>query len=213
MTILATDTCARSNQTGFGTASDGQVWSMAGASVTTSISSSEALFNQSTGFAYALLGTKTTSNINMLVRIEQDTTTIGIGPFFRYIDPNNTYFTAFFIGQLQVYKVVAGSLTRLAAVNLSNYSAGAYWWCRTIMSGTEIQSRAWADGSSEPGTWMIDITDSQFAGPGQFGMSVNGGGNPARFDHLTITDNLADVITVNASLMMRSGSAVLYVRA
>lgn len=46
----------------------------------------------------------------------------------------------------------------------------AWLWNRFRCNGTTIQGRSWQDGSAEPGTWLMSITDSNVPGPGLAGL-------------------------------------------
>lgn len=75
------------------------------------------------------------------------------------------------------------------------YTAGTKYWLRIRVTGTgttRLRARIWNDGSSEPSTWHLDITDTttQLQGSGNVGIraGANTGFTPATviysFDHL-----------------------------
>lgn len=190
MTVLSTDTCIRANQSGLGTASDGETYTVNG-SITTSIASNEAVVTGSGTFTSAILGTQTTANINFLVRVEQTNNNFdGVGPCWRSDSTGqNCYFVAIYNGGLLFAKLVSNGFTQLASTNVSEVE-GVFYWIRVSMTGNHLQARIWQDGSGEPGTWNIDTTDSTYASAGRYGMSFNGfSGAGVKFDHITVTDN------------------------
>lgn len=73
----------------------------------------------------------------------------------------NGYFAGFEgFGRLRHIKYVSGSQTVLGTNSGITMSAGERWWVRLQVSGTTIRTRAWEDGTSEPGTWHLSTTDS-----------------------------------------------------
>jgi hypothetical protein len=51
--------------------------------------------------------------------------------------------------------------------------ANNWCWIKLRVNGTTIQSRAWLDGTAEPGTWNCDVTDATHAGVGWVGIYTN----------------------------------------
>lgn len=53
-----------------------------------------------------------------------------------------------------------------ATHNYVNYAwvMGSVYWARFRTVGTAIQAKVWKDGDAEPGSWMLNSTDSSFAG-------------------------------------------------
>lgn len=39
-------------------------------------------------------------------------------------------------------------------------AAGELWWVRVQAQGTTVRARAWKDGTTEPGTWTVSVTES-----------------------------------------------------
>lgn len=64
------------------------------------------------------------------------------------------------------------------------FSEGSYYQVKVQCSGTAIMGKVWLDGTSEPGTWDISITDSTFSS-GLIGFS--GQSSTGVFDDLVIT--------------------------
>lgn len=66
----------------------------------------------------------------------------------------------------KTYRVAAMSQAQLGStINDSPYIQANTWnWIRIRANGTNIYSRHWKDGQSEPGTWEISATDSTYYG-------------------------------------------------
>lgn len=69
-------------------------------------------------------------------------------------------------------KVVNGTPTTVSQVTVSGgITLNAWYWLRFKVSGTSLQARIWkADGTSEPGTWNINTTDSALSAGGFAGV-------------------------------------------
>lgn len=78
------------------------------------------------------------------------------------------YVAGFFADDLRIGKYVAGTFTeiRLRALTLA---ANTWYWLRFRVNGTTLQTKLWADGSGEPGTWDTTDTDSSISGTGWAG--------------------------------------------
>lgn len=61
---------------------------------------------------------------------------------------------------------------------------GNYYWLKLQATGTTIRGKAWAYGSSEPGSWNLSFTDSEY-NSGYCGFS--GESDSGKFDDMTIT--------------------------
>jgi hypothetical protein len=190
--ILSTDTCQRADQSGLGTASDGETYTVNGG-LTTSIVSNEAQITNSSGFTSVILGTQTTTDINFLVRLTQINSLYdGIGPCFRSdATGQNCYFVARYagVGGLLFAKLTGGSYSGIASGNFA-LNTSVFTWIRVVMAGNHLQTRIWDDGQSEPSTWLIDTTDNSYTAAGRYGLLFNGfGSDIVTFDSITVTDN------------------------
>lgn len=188
--ILAQDTFVRSNQSSWGTASDGQSWTPFG-TATASIASDEGVLGNSTGYPGLVLGSKTTDTISIQVRLSQDDISHGCGVCFRYQDANNYYLVSLYQSQIYFSAIIAGSYHNFS---LGGYSAttGSFSQLLVEMSGTHLQAVAWPDHTNQPANAILDTNDSTFTS-GQFGLSVNTftGGTGVQFDHFTVTNTVA----------------------
>ncbi|PLS81100.1 hypothetical protein CYG49_03155 [Candidatus Saccharibacteria bacterium] len=82
--------------------------------------------------------------------------------------------------------------TLLATASYSNTTA--YHWCRLEAVGTTVQVRFWADGTAEPSTWLISVTDTMWASGIPMFNAYHGGstapyvGTTFTVDDITYTD-------------------------
>ncbi len=194
MTTLAQDTFTRANQSGWGTASDGHVWSTT-SGTTFSISGNEGQATGAAGDAFGLIGSGTAATVNLLVRISVGNLSDFGGVLCRYstVGGTNGYRIGFYSGNIQCDKFVSGSRSSVGSASLTGYSINSYWWIRAVVSGSTLQARAWADGQSEPGAYQFTATDSSISAAGQYGLSTYAG-TLVNFDSLTITDNSSAVL-------------------
>jgi hypothetical protein len=73
-----------------------------------------------------------------------------------------------------LYRVINGAATVLATGPLWSDDGemacpandSDTFWMRFSVVGTQIKWRVWMDGTSEPGTWDIEVSDNAVAGPG-----------------------------------------------
>ena len=56
----------------------------------------------------------------------------------------------------------AGTLSLGSGTLLASGGAGTKWWVRINVQGTQIRARFWQDGTTEPSTWKVSATDSQW---------------------------------------------------
>jgi peptidoglycan/xylan/chitin deacetylase (PgdA/CDA1 family) len=56
-----------------------------------------------------------------------------------------------------------GTLSLGSGTLLASGAAGTKWWVRIDVQGTQIKARFWQDGTTEPATWKVSATDSQWA--------------------------------------------------
>jgi hypothetical protein len=171
--VVASDTFTRANNaSSWGTASDGKTWTNLGAAATLSIASNEGvLAGSGSSNVFMRLGSGTASDQFALVRFSRtQTTLLYSGITLRFTDANNWYLC--YVGSSQIFidKTVGGTYTNLASAS-KTFTNGTFYWLRAEVIGTTLHVRAWADGSTEPTTWDIAITDSALAsgGYGLFG--------------------------------------------
>ena len=192
MTTLATDTFIRADQSGWGTASDGDTYTTSGTS-TLAIASNEGTVTGGTD-EYMLIGSGTSAPVNVLVRCCTDTNAANMGLVGRYASSTTLYRCFLHNQTLNLEKIVSGSGTSLATTGFS-YGANQFCWIRLICQGTTISADCWVDGGSEPGSPQISVTDSAISAAGSYGMHALNGSGTTKFDSLTVTDNGSGSVT------------------
>lgn len=186
MTILASDTFIRANQSGFGTSSGGQVWSTPRGSGTYSITGNKGV-NSANGanFSIARLGSGTATSVEVLVRLEPADTTSNIGTVARYVDTNNFYYGVLVGGVARIGKDVSGTFTTLASTSVT-YTTSNFYWLRFNLVSTTLRLKFWQDGSSEPTSWTVTTTDASLSSGG-YGLGSDATGSTS-FDTMTVTN-------------------------
>lgn len=185
MTILASDTFARANQSGWGTSSGGQVWTAPRGGGAYSIVSNEGVNSSNGGtFSVARIGSGTATSTEVLVRLKPADTTSNIGTIARYIDTNNFYYGVLVGGVARIGKNVSG-FTTLASTSVT-YTTANFYWLRFNLVSTTLRLKFWQDGTSEPASWTVTTTDSSLSSGG-YGLGSDAVGSTS-FDSLTVTD-------------------------
>src|SRR6266704_1801031 len=156
---LGIDSCKRPNQSGLGTAQDGQVYTKYGTG-TDSIISNRAKIESLTTDVYEVLGNSSWTDLDATVRIELSTGTIAAGLALRFVDINNWFRVLASATQLIASKNIAGTITTIATVS-KTLSTGTPYFMRFRLFNTgpaTLQSRVWLPGTLEPTNWDINTT-------------------------------------------------------
>lgn len=149
---LGNDLMIRANQSGWGTAFDGQTWSKVGVA-TDSISSNEALLSNTTGDVHEVLGSRTFNDEDGTVRFSLSNNSIHGGMELRYTNSSNYYRLDCSTSSISIIKNVGGGNTTLATTSLS-LSTGTFYRMRfrVINQGPVLlYGKIWLDGTLEPG--------------------------------------------------------------
>lgn len=185
--LIAQDTAVRANQSGFGTASDGETYTITGTG-TTSIVSNELVLSSPGSDTLAQLGSRTAVDSEVLCRltIGDPNDILGVQARFSVSGGQPTcYKLLWYGGNLHLNSAVAGVNSQLTTVAFT-MSAGVFVWFRLRVQGTGLYGRAWQDGTAEPGAWLTTITDTAVAGAGGFALLANTAvGSSVQFDHLS----------------------------
>ena len=200
MTTIAQDTFTRANQSGWGTGSDGKVWSEVAGTDPLSISSNQGVVAKNTGTSDRMLyGSGTISGSQeALVRCTIGSVTQDSGILLCSDSTTaNSYIGRFATtaNTLEIGKRVSGSFTQLTTASFT-FSAGNAYWLRFRVQGGTLYIRAWLDGNSEPGTWTGSVADATFSS-GQYGLTCFLGTTSETFDSFSVTD-----VTVQLSATM-----------
>lgn len=196
MAIQRADTFTRANvASGFGTATDGNVWTI-NAGNAESVASNEGVINGSSASTYATLGASlATADAEVVIRFTLDDQSDTAGVLARYTDTNNLYLARYDgAGHIAFFKNVAGVKTTVGSYAFTANTGGVFWWLKFHVQGTTISIRTWQDGTSEPATWNYTTTDTSLSGAsggnkvGLYGFSNFG---PDKYDHFTADDLVA----------------------
>jgi hypothetical protein len=160
---LAQDSFQRPNQALWGTASDGQTW---GADANTasafSIVNNAGQVSNGSGLFNAVLGS-TASDAEVLFSGSMSSyTNSNLGAVLRWTDTNNWYKAYINGSSLVVQKKVSGATTILGSVPFTA-TPGTSYTLRFRVVGTTLFARVWQTGTTEPGSWMITVTDTTFS--------------------------------------------------
>lgn len=199
MTTLSTDTFTRANQSGWGTASDSEVWTQARGVQTLAIASNEGtvVFVTNTNTNVMTLGTQTPGNCEVLARCSFGNTSDGFGCALHFIDSNDFYAAGMnFLStnNFAIRKDKAGTFTTVANTSFTA-AVNTFYWIRFNCTGSAgnwtLKAKIWQDGSGEPGPFTITGTDSSSTNDagkyGLAGFAINGS-TGLKFDSLTVTD-------------------------
>lgn len=86
------------------------------------------------------------------------------------ISTANGYLVALRSTAIRTFKKVNGTITQISEQTGKTHSANTDYWVRLRINSTTLQTRSWADGGSEPGTWDCDATNSDISGDGYAGL-------------------------------------------
>lgn len=192
MTTLASDTFVRSNQSGWGTASDGQSWTTTG-SGTLTISNNEGVLVSASSDTHVQIGTNTAPDVEICCRIAiADINDIcGIQGRFNPATGTTCYKLLWYGGAAHLNKSIAGTTTQMTTVGLTMTPGSFYWFCLRIIgtSGLNLFGKIWADGSAEPATWTTTASDGAVTSAGGIAMLGNTATGNVQFDHLLAVDS------------------------
>lgn len=146
---MGIDYVDRANQSGFGTASDGQAWAPTGTG-TKAVSSNMLQISATTGDVFELLGSRVITDADETVKFELSTTT---GMVLRYVDSTHYYKLAASATTLSIIKQRGATTTTLGTASV-NLSGGVWYYMRFRIVGSgpiNLSGKVWADGALEPG--------------------------------------------------------------
>ena len=87
-----------------------------------------------------------------------------------------------------VFRLENWGISNLQQATPITWSTGTWYWVKIVTLGTNIKARVWADGGSEPSTWNIDYTGSEFSS-GAVGFSGESSTGTAEYDDLSIYED------------------------
>ncbi len=178
------DSFSRVTASGWGSANTDQSWGISGTASDFSTNGSAGL--HSVGSINVSRRTVISSATDFDVKVKVSTAVLAQGASLapgllgRYQDANNHYiFRARFSPTAGnpvfalIQKQQGGTITTLGSeVTVAGLAhvAGAFYWLRASAVGTTLSFKAWADGSPEPGSWQVQLTDSTFTTAGAVGV-------------------------------------------
>ncbi len=173
MPSLGQDNFTRSDQTYWGTASDGQSW---GANA-----NSFKLFSikgntgqvaaTSTNNYYATLGPPALDAQVQFSGSISSFSSANLGAVLRWTDSQNWYEALIDGTNLTIEKKVSNTIFKLKSVPFAATPATSYTLLFSI-TGTSLSASVWPSSGTQPGTWMATATDTSFAAAGSTGLHV-----------------------------------------
>lgn len=212
-TAIATDTfVSRFVTSGWGSASDGQLWNRTAGTDTLSVSGNQGRITGNSGAVTneMLLGFRTPKDVDVLVRITVGTVGNSDGVILRSDAPGKNHYYTRTSGttNLLINKRVSGAASTIATFPLGfTITSGISYWQRFRASGTSLMVKAWIDGNPEPTNWNGTLTDSTITTGGTVGIAV--GANPSgtdKFDSFTATNLSAPVLVRQGELIFRNSA-------
>jgi len=161
---IAQDTFHRTDQTKWGTASDGQAW---GADANTnnkfSIMNNTGQQTNGNGTTYTgILGTTSTDAQIIFTGSMSNYTNSNLGGVLRFTNGDNWYKVHIDGGNLVIQKKVNGTTTILNSI-VFTATAGTNYSLRFQIAGNMLQAKVWQTGQTEPANWMATVTDNTFS--------------------------------------------------
>ncbi len=152
---LGNDTFVRANQSGAGTALDGQGYVKVGTG-TDAIVSDALTISSTTGDVHEILGNRTGTDLDGTLEFSLDASSDNAGMELRYVDTNNFYRIQITTTTLSIVKKLSGVATTLATTSIT-LSVNTPYWTRFRVVGANpatLTGRVWASGVLEPTTWQ-----------------------------------------------------------
>ncbi len=171
--MLVQDNFQRSNQSGWGVASDGNRWS-AGAGL--SIVSNHGAISYSGSSQFESLGTATAADAEAVVRFSIKASNETAGIVMRW-QANGSMYLARYNGNGGLdlkYRTGAGTTT--LGVVAFTVNPGASYWMRFRLSGSQAMFKAWPNGQVEPAAWNWSGGGATNTAPGVTGLYGWAGG-------------------------------------
>lgn len=192
MATLESDSLTdRTVTSGFGSDASGNAWTtqagtpLSGIGVT---SGAGAYIKSSSASAFLTVGASATDQ-DGTVRFKLSSASDAAGILLRFQSTTKYYLFRYSNG-MQILKRNGGSTTTLKSATFTP-TVGTKYWIHGQVIGTTLNMRWWTDGSAEPSTWNLTITDTAFAN-GNFGLYGFGStATGAIFDTFTVTDGAA----------------------
>jgi acid phosphatase len=195
-TVFASDTFAgRSASGGWGTASDGQDWSVqSGDASLLSVSAAAGGHGLVSGsnsmdLLRATLGSVPAAGTEVVARYTSADYHNDCGHLLASFSGDGSYYVAgldspYGAPELNVMKVVGGTQSRVAHVAFPAVDGTAYWE-RIRIQGGVVSVKAWKDGTAEPSSWNLTWTDHSPLPGGLAGVESWDDGQGWAIDHFS----------------------------
>jgi hypothetical protein len=194
-TVFAQDTfAARSMSNGWGTASDGQAWSVqSGSSDLLSVSggAGRGLVNGSNSMDLlrATLGSVPAGGTEVVARYTSRDYANDCGHLLAGLSDAGTYYVGGLDSpdstpEINVMKVVGGTQTRVARVAFPARNGTAYWE-RVRVQGGVVSVKVWKGGTAEPASWNLTWADASPLPAGSAGIESWDDGRGWAIDHFS----------------------------
>lgn len=213
MTRLGYDSFQRTDQSNWGTATDGQVWAMPVGTGTAAITNNEGTIISNSADTNMQLGTGIYTDMEILCRASISNTNDIIGFEGRFSSSGGlptSYKFLFFSGGVHINKGISGNNFNLANATVT-ININTFYWYRFRIVGTGLFGKVWQDGSVEPSSWTLQATDSSIASGGIALLGNTGtGSNVVSFDSLYVVDYvLTDSVSSTEALSGVISSSII----
>jgi len=187
--VQSSDTFNRGNQSGWGTASDGESYTFSGHAATEAISGHEGVISATSGSdTHAQLGSSTLTDQQLQCRIAVNNSgdVAGIEARFSAASGSTCYKLVWYSGDIHLNKSNAGVNTVLTQYGGFTMTPGTFYQFKLLVVGTVLYGKVWADSGSEPTDWMLQASDSSIASGGFALLANSNSGSGVEFDHFVI---------------------------
>lgn len=198
MTVQRADTFAgRTVATGWGTASDGHVWTIQSGDGQ-SVASNEGVISNSTASTFATLGSALAgADAEGLVRFSlAGPASDNAGILLRWTDASNHWLCRYnsATGTVVAMVKISGTYTTLSPGFTITLGTSTFYWLRFRVQGTTISFKIWQDGTSEPGAWSEQYTNSSQNVAGAVGLyGFANSANDNHYDTFSVDDLVTNV--------------------
>jgi len=173
----ALDMFDRANQTHWGTADDGFAWVADAATASNfAITGNVGAVSGNSGIINGILGTGFSDGQVMSTASTNSFNGTDYGVLLRYTN-NNNWYKAYIDGSNLIIRRMLNGNNSVIAQSSFSASANTPYTIKFEASGSTLEAKAWAATGSEPSSWMVSTTDSNFT-TGYAGVGIyNGGGH------------------------------------
>jgi hypothetical protein len=171
------DSFVRANQSGIGTASDGEAWAATGGG-TLSIAANQVVIVSAGADTQVQLGSQTGKDmiVQATLSINNASDICGVEARFSSASGSSCYKVLFYSADIHINKTVNGSGTNLVNFGGFTMTPNTLYIFKIAVVGTSIKGKVWANGSVEPG-WLMSTTDAAITSGGFALLGQTNGGS------------------------------------